>query len=159
MIDIDIVTFFISYNNQQRTIFVECCLKENLTAELQKVKERGFFQLSAPSPDFQLKTIRGRAQITVSLSGQLRFKRGDTVLTYERSLNTANASDIIETERMNNFKNQSELIGWVTFSVESKYAAQSVETNKDGTACVLPLRIRNNEMVCKHIYMVRNRFN
>ncbi|KAK2139264.1 hypothetical protein LSH36_1906g00005 [Paralvinella palmiformis] len=157
MTEIDIVTFFFSYNNEQRTIFVECCRKENLTAELQEVKAKGFCQLSAPSPDIKLKTIRGQAQIRVSLSGHLRFKGGDKVLTYEHSLDTAKASDIIEqTEEVNNFK--SERAGWVTFTVASEYAAQRVETNKDGTLCVLPLVIKNNEMVCTK-YMVRSRFN
>ncbi|KAK2154571.1 hypothetical protein LSH36_264g00040 [Paralvinella palmiformis] len=137
IINIETVTFFFSHKKDM--LFVECCLKENLEKEIAAVQKRGFCSHSAPSPDFLLKTINGRAEINVSVTGDLNLRGGDVMIVFEKNLDTARHSDFLD----GRVQPSSKMCGYVRFSITPEYMAQCLESNKDGYFSVMPITIVN----------------
>ncbi len=139
----EVVTFFYCYKTDDHTIFFECCRKEKVKKEISSAEQRGFSIKSPPSPDFFLRTINGRAEINVSVVGELNLLGGnDVTLRFERHLDTARHSDILV-----GTSNSSKQVGYVRISVPPAYTAQHLAPNTDGLVAVLPITIIQNDQV------------
>ena len=149
IINIETVTFFFSHKKDM--LFVECCLKENLEKEIAAVQKRGFCSHSAPSPDFLLKTINGRAEINVSVTGDLNLRGGDVMIVFEKNLDTARHSDFLD----GRVQPSSKMCGYVRFSITPEYMAQCLESNKDGYFSVMPITIVNRNQVIRKRYSAK----
>ena len=136
IIDTVIASFFYSYNEEENMLFVSCCLREKLHEEIATAEERHFRHHGVPSPEFRLRTVDGRAEVTVSMTGEIRFQKGDVKLQFEKQLSSARHADFVD-----GIVPSSNRSGYVRFFVPGDYTAHKVDSNTDGFIAVFPLSL------------------